>query len=146
MSTISPIGTSTTATDSVQDAQSRIPAKTLTQDDFLKLLVTQYTMQDPLNPKQDTDFIAQMASFSSLEQSRSMQQDMAALRAEQQITQANSLLGRTVGIQVDQNTVATGVVTAVEVEAGTPRVVVNDQYYDLDRILTITPTLTGDQP
>ena len=144
MSAINAIGTTAMLTGTLGDTSSRIPSQTLGQQDFLKLLVAQFTMQDPLNPKKDTDFIAQMASFSSLEQARSMQQDIAAMRTEQKVMQASSLLGRTVGIQVDEDTVAAGVVSAVEVEAGTPRVVVGGQLYDLDQILTITPTPIGD--
>jgi flagellar basal-body rod modification protein FlgD len=41
--------------------------RTLGQDAFLKLLITQLENQDPTNPKQDTEFIAQLAVFSQLE-------------------------------------------------------------------------------
>lgn len=40
----------------------------LGKDDFMKILMTQLQNQDPLNPMQDKDFIAQMATFSTLEQ------------------------------------------------------------------------------
>ena len=63
-------------------AASRIPQKTLGQDDFLKLLAKQFQTQDPMKPMEDTAFIAQMAQFSSLEQSKTMATDMAALRSE----------------------------------------------------------------
>jgi flagellar basal-body rod modification protein FlgD len=144
MNAISLISNTTAgAADPTADTAQRLPTKTLGQNDFLQLLVKQFTLQDPLNPKKDTDFIAQMATFSSLEQTKAMQTDLAALRSQQQVMQASSLLGRTVGIQVDAQTTASGVVSAVQVEAGTPRVVVNGQVYDLDQILTITPASTG---
>ncbi|MFD1735819.1 flagellar hook assembly protein FlgD [Bacillus salitolerans] len=44
----------------------------LGKDDFLKILMTQLQNQDPLNPMQDKDFIAQMATFTSLEQMTNM--------------------------------------------------------------------------
>jgi flagellar basal-body rod modification protein FlgD len=121
-------------------AEERLPMKTLGQDDFLKLLVAQLTSQDPMAPKSDTEFIAQMASFSSLEQAKSMQSDIAKLRADQQILQANSLLGRTVEIQVDDTTRTSGLVSAVNMEAGTPQVVIGHDSYDLDQVRLIAPT------
>jgi len=108
-----------------------MPQRTLGQQDFLKLLVAQMTQQDPLNPKADMDFIAQMAQFTSLEQSRSMQSSMALL-------EANSLLGRTVSLEHEGQTV-TGVVSAVQIEEGTPQIVVGGQKYELKQVLGIEP-------
>jgi flagellar basal-body rod modification protein FlgD len=128
------------ATDWTATSNSRLPVKTLGQNDFLRLLITQLSSQDPLNPQKDSEFIAQMAQFSSLEQTKSMQSDMAALRTEQQLLQANVLLGQTVELQVDKNTTTTGIVSAVQMDAGTPKLVVDGQAYDLSQLLTITPT------
>jgi flagellar basal-body rod modification protein FlgD len=60
-----------TATDtsiSSSDTQSRDPAQIMGKNDFLNLLVTQLQHQDPLNPAESTEFTAQLAQFSSLEQ------------------------------------------------------------------------------
>ena len=111
----------------------RVPQKTLGQDDFLRLLVTQFTNQDPMQPMKDTEYIAQMAQFTSLAQAKSM-------TVSTQFTQANALIGRTVDLQSDQDTQTTGIVTAVQVKAGTPKIVVDGQPYDLSTVLAIRPT------
>ena len=126
------------------DGYTRVPTQTLDQEDFLKLLVAQMTSQDPLNPKSDLDSIAQMASFSALEQSKSMEAQMQQLTSQQQILQANSMIGRTVTLQLDSGTATAGVVDGVQIDSGVPRVVVGGQAFDLSQVLTIQPTLSND--
>jgi flagellar basal-body rod modification protein FlgD len=112
------------------------PNSTLNQTDFLKLLVTQMTSQDPLNPESDTDFAAQLAQFSSLQESTAMAGSMSTM-------QASSLIGATVEVQSStDSTDVTGVVTGVDMSSGAPEVQVNGQLYGLSQILNITPTQT----
>lgn len=118
---------------------TRVPIQTLTQDDFLKLLIAQLSAQDPLNPQKDTEFIAQMAQFSTLEQAKTMQNDIALLRVEQQFLQANALIGRTVQVLDVQGAITGGTVGSIQVEAGTPRLVINGQAYELSQVLTVAP-------
>ena len=97
------------------DISSIVNSKTLKQpeggrnqlgkDDFLKLLTVQLRYQDPLNPMENTEFIAQMAQFSSLEQLQNMNAGLAQnLGAETQLHAAfknnlvTSLVGKTVEI------------------------------------------------
>ena len=131
---------SASAIDWNASQNERVPTKQLGQQDFLRLLLTKLTSQDPLNPEKDSDFIAQMAQFSSLEQAKAMQADMAALRTEQQLLQASALIGETVQIQLDQDTATAGVVEGVKVDAGVPKLVINGEAYPLEQVLTITPT------
>jgi flagellar basal-body rod modification protein FlgD len=126
---------STTAANSSSSTLPALPQQTLGQADFLKLLVTQMTSQDPLNPQSGTDFVAQMAQFSTLQSSQVMQSDMATL-------QANSLIGRTVSVSSAGGGQTSGVVSAVQISAGSPQVMVNGQTYDLTDILAIVPTPT----
>src|SRR5437867_2119361 len=118
---------------------TRTPVRTLNQDDFLRLVMAQLTNQDPLNPQKDTEFIAQMTQFSALEQSKSMQQDIAKLQTDQQFMQANAVLGRVVTLQDDQGALIRGTVNAIQVEEGTPHLVVNGQSYGLSALLSIEP-------
>ena len=48
---------------------------------FLKLFVAQLKNQDPLNPQDGTQFVAQLATFSQLEQSLQMRQDLDVMRS-----------------------------------------------------------------
>ncbi|HEY9570673.1 MAG TPA: flagellar hook assembly protein FlgD [Metalysinibacillus sp.] len=59
----------------------------LGKDAFLKLLITQLQNQDPTNPMDDREFIAQMAQFSSLEQMQNMTKAMESLLLSQQQSQ-----------------------------------------------------------
>jgi flagellar basal-body rod modification protein FlgD len=65
-------------------------------DGFLKILAGQIKGQNPLEPMKDTEFIAQMAQFSQLEQITSLAKDMKALALSGQLSQGASLIGRTV--------------------------------------------------
>lgn len=119
----------------IGDGSTRTPVQTLGQQDFLKLLVTQMTQQDPMNPVKDTEFIAQMASFSALEQSKAMMQDMSQLRA-------TSLLGQTVTVLDAASTtgVLTGIVAAVEIYDGQPVLVMDGRGYALADVLSVETT------
>jgi len=71
----------------------------LGQDAFMKILVTQMKHQNPLEPVKDTEFIAQMAQFSSLEQLSNLNQTMTQfikLQGNQSLTEHAYLIGNTV--------------------------------------------------
>ena len=117
---------------------SRLPARTLGQDDFLKLVVAQLTSQDPLNPQKDTEFIAQMAQFSSLEQTRSMQTDLAGLRTDQQLQQATALIGRTVSVHTPDGGTVTGRVNGLQMADGAPQLVVEGVPFPMSSLVGVT--------
>lgn len=114
------------------------PQQTLTQNDFLQLLVAQMENQDPLQPQSDTEMASQMAQFTSLTQTSAMSSSLSQM-------QANSLIGSTVTLQESNSQQTTsGVVQSVllgaESSDGTPQIVVNGTAYDLSQILSVTPT------
>jgi flagellar basal-body rod modification protein FlgD len=129
------IGSNSTSTQPPTSSQS------LNQADFLKLLVTQMTSQDPLNPQSDTAFAAQLAQFSALQQTTTMSGNIQGL-------QANTLIGRTVSVAAADNSgnSTTGVVSGIEFDSGTPEVLVNGQPYGISQITSILPTATTATP
>ena len=130
---------STIAEASTAVPQSRTPVKTMQQEDFLKLLVAQMTTQDPFKPMEDLDSFAQMAQFSALEQAKDSQKEIQALREQQEIIQANSLIGREIYFELDGESTAYGVVQSVSLEAGKPRLVVGDHVIELEQVYGIAP-------
>ena len=69
------VGATSNGADNTQKAQ-----KTLGQDAFLKLLVTQLENQDPTSPQDNSQFIAQLATFSSLEKLTEISSQIASLQ------------------------------------------------------------------
>ena len=122
-------------------ALERVPTKTMGQTEFLSLLVTQMRNQDPLKPVADTEFIAQMAQFTSLEQTKEMSADIQQLRQSFGLTQGTALMGKNVRIATgeQENKVFTnGIVTDLEVNKdGEVSVIVNGKAYNLDAVIAV---------
>lgn len=86
----------------------------LGMDDFFQLLTTQLTAQDPLNPMDNTEFISQMATFSSLTQMEQIADNTSATQEQQLSAATVNLLGKQVeGLGADGQVVA-GIVNRVE--------------------------------
>lgn len=102
------------------------------KDEFLKILITQLSHQDPTQPMQDKEFIAQMAQFSSLEQMTNVSSEIAKVAALLEKSQAVSLLGRTVEIAAGSRIVEGRV---DEVSGGDfPQILVNGLFYDASQV------------
>ena len=95
----------------------------LSQEDFLEVLLAQLTFQDPLDPLDNKDFIAQLAQFTSLEQDRQANDKLDTLLIFGGASQAISLLGRTVQVQTNNGEVV-GQVVSTAVRDGTPSLVI----------------------
>jgi len=121
--------------------------KILGKDDFFKLLITELKYQDPLEPMKDREFIAQMASFSSLEQMQNMNKNFESftnsltaltdkLMSGSYMQQAISLIGKEVEFAGDDGTLS-GRVESVVMENGIPKLVIGEQRVDLSGVLSI---------
>ena len=111
--------------------------QTLSQADFLKLLVTQMSSQNPLNPQSDTEFAAQLAQFSALQQTQSMSENMSVL-------QANAMMGEMVTVAPSDGAApVSGQVSAVLIQSGTPVIMVNGRSYDLSEVTAMAPPVSN---
>jgi flagellar basal-body rod modification protein FlgD len=113
----------------------KAPRQNLDKDDFLKLLITQLSYQDPTAPMEDKEFIAQMAQFSSLEQMTSMAGDFAKLTQMITSNEASSALGRHVEI-IEGEQLIRGAVSAVN-RGDIPTVMVNGMSYPWEQVSRI---------
>ena len=94
------IGSASQSTPPTQEAaKSTLTTKTVTQDDFLKLLIAQLQNQDPLQPMDNQEFAVQLATFNSLQQLIGINDKLGTLQSSQgTMNQYNaaSLIGKEV--------------------------------------------------
>ena len=110
----------------------RTASQELGKDDFLKLLLAQLANQDPTSPMENTQFIAQMAQFSSLEQMTNMSTEFTKLANMLNSSEAVNVIGKTVDIDVAGQLVS-GVVDGAT-RGVNPQVEVNGMLYDMAQV------------
>ena len=102
----------------------------LKMDDFLQLLTSQITNQDPLEPMKDTEFISQMANIASLEQMQQFTQGFSKFADSHGEMLAQSYLGNNVNISSNEREIS-GVVEAIDkMDDGSIKLIVDGETYD----------------
>jgi flagellar basal-body rod modification protein FlgD len=109
----------------------------LGMDQFLKLLTTQLANQDPLEPMKDTDFIAQMASITSLEQMNKFTNVIESGMNDQYTVASQAYLGKEVTMNSAGGVEIKGVVDSVSKSGDVIQVTVNGVSYDIKEILKV---------
>lgn len=104
---------------SLGNETSALSKSTLNQEDFLRLFLTELNFQDPLEPINNREFLAQMAQFSSLEQARQATEQMESLVFMNSTSQSVGLLGKKVEVVSDAGNV-TGSVSAIQFTSNGP--------------------------
>ena len=99
------------------------PKSTINQEDFIKLFLAQLKFQDPLEPVDNREFLAQLAQFSNLEQTRQTSQNTEGLLVMNSSSQALGLLSKHVTIS-GQGAATTGNVIAVSFTTSGPELTV----------------------
>lgn len=94
--------------------------------DFMQLLAAQLANQDPMAPMDNSQFVAQLAQFSSLEESQAMHKSLDSFIALQQVGQASALVGQNVEYVLDGD-LRSGRIDAATLGAGETRLSINGQ-------------------
>ncbi|MDB5874610.1 MAG: flagellar hook capping protein [Ramlibacter sp.] len=105
---------------SVSASPSTTQANPLGMEDFLKILLTQLTYQDPLKPMDNQQFMAQMAQFTSLQQTQQLNDKMSQLITNQASLQSVGLIGRMVDFTSSSGVALTGSVAAISLAGDSP--------------------------
>ena len=126
--------------NSTTNAKGQLPnvESQLNMDDFLKLLTSQLQFQDPLEPMKDTEFVAQMASFSSLDQMSSLNKNFENFMQGQMDHSVQNYLGKVVTTKgEDGKTTGSGVVTAVSHQGGEMKLTIGDREYSPSSVVRV---------
>lgn len=125
--TVSALQTSTSQSDtSTSTTSTDSSAGDLDYNSFLKLLIAQLKYQDPTKPTDSTEFVAQLATFSQVEQSISTNKKLDSLLTSQSLSLADSLIGHTV---TSSDGTTTGVVKSVVITPDGPVAQLEDGTY-----------------
>ena len=119
------------------------PVKNMGKDEFLKLLITELQHQDPTNPMQDREFIAQMAQFSSLEQMLNFNKNMSKLLDNVSFQSSFNLLGLNVNVNttnIDESgnfITSGGMVESVNKKGSEVFIKINGEEYPVSDIVSV---------
>ena len=127
-----------------QSTKTSSSSTSINSQAFLRLLTEQLKYQDPMNPTDNSEMLAQEAQFATLEQMESLASSFSSFS---NVYQANSLLGQCVRVEVDgQGKI--GVVEGVSFDdSNGASVFIGDKYYPLSSITNVyklTPSNNGD--
>jgi flagellar basal-body rod modification protein FlgD len=116
-------GTGAAGTQNTNSTSSSSSGSSLDYDDFLQLMVAQLQNQDPLNPTDSTEYMSQIAQFSSVEQSINTNSKLDQLLVNSSISQASTMIGLTL---TSADGSVTGTIASVKVASNGATAVLTD--------------------
>ena len=152
MSTVAATSSSTSATNIYGNASGYAPGvnadgtvnaadsnTTVSQDQFLQLLVTQLQNQDPTSPTDETQMLAQLAQFSSLSETEKLNTTTTSADQFSEMAQSAGLIGKTVTAGTSTSPV-TGVVSSVSVSNNVTYLDIGGQNVDASTVSSVQNT------
>ena len=129
---VSYINSSGTAPNVNADGTVSASNQSVSQNQFLQLLITELKNQDPTQPTDQTQTLSQLAQFSSLEQMTNLNHNLTQNNSYTQIAQSAALIGKTVTTPG-----ASGVVGAVTINSGKTYLDIGGQSVDASTVTQI---------
>jgi flagellar basal-body rod modification protein FlgD len=123
-----------------ENSVQRVIENELDRDAFLQLLVLQMQNQDPLEPTENSEMIAQLAQFSSLEQMENLNssfEDLSGNIDQLNFINANGMIGRTITGISEAGTLVQGEVESVQLVGSVVQLVVDGQTVSMAGVLTV---------
>jgi len=141
-------------TTQLQSEQARTTGLQNNSNTFLTLMMKQLENQDPTEPVDNTQWLSQLAQYSSLEQMTQMNSGLENcakyisamyddMMINSEINQTLSMIGKDVTLQIPNEqdpknpTVITGNVTEASFEDGSGKIKVNGEYYSIENVVAI---------
>ncbi len=129
---------STDSTTNTTTTSTTTKSSTLGKDEFLKLLITQLQNQDPLKPMDNTEYVSQLAQFSSLEQMTNIASVSNSAYTSQASTSALAMIGKTIEwADADLGVNQTGKVASISFEDGMPKLNVGTSSVELSNVVKV---------
>jgi flagellar basal-body rod modification protein FlgD len=126
MTAIDPFASVRAPASTTNTTTAKLPDDQFGKDTFLKLLVAQLRYQNPMEPQDGSQFLAQTAQFTMVEKLTSLEQQNKSQVSANQILAASTMIGHDIKYQDANKVDQTGVVTSVKITADGPVLRVND--------------------
>ena len=135
--------TTTAVTPIVNGMQSTAKAavKSLTEDggtQFMQLLLAQLRNQNPLDPVQDKDFMSQVTQLNSFQELQKMTKLLQELGKSNTLTDAASLIGKTVKVRAADGQVRSGLVSGVTLTGDTATLIMGSDQAPLTDVIGVS--------
>ena len=115
----------------------------VSRDDFMKILVTELSSQDPLEPMDNSQFLDQLIGLQTLDQSAAMTDGLRTFQNFMEMSYGSSLVGKNVKALGNDGEVVEGLVSKVVVEDGSASVVVDNKKIPVSAVREILATVAG---
>jgi flagellar basal-body rod modification protein FlgD len=137
--TTTPLGSSSTSSNTTAPTPQLTANNSLTPQDFIQMMVTQLQNQDPLQPTSNEDLLNQMSEIGQLQSSTDLSTTLKTITLQNDISSAGNMIGKQVTGQDDRGNPMQGVVDSVKVVDGAVSLELdNGQELSLSNVTGIT--------